>query len=132
MSYFEKDATNLPVDGLLSDLNVLIIEDENIVALELQDLLSDFGTRSISICASIAEARKQLLTELFDVIVLDLKLTDGSGLTLIPLIQSLALPIVITSGYPVMEIDQIPYVHKPYTIRTLVGALSSAIYGNQR
>lgn len=60
---------------------VLIVEDSASLALGYAAQLEDAG-HEVSLCESLAEARRTLSTEDFDVILLDLQLPDGDGLTL--------------------------------------------------
>ncbi len=122
-----KHAIHRPIDSLLSGLNVLIIEDEHIVALDLDDQLQKMGACLTFICASVAGAKLQLKSQRYDLAILDIKLSDGSGLSLLPILASMAIPVVITSGYPVMDIAKIPFVQKPYTAAILAGAIQQLL-----
>jgi DNA-binding NtrC family response regulator len=132
MTKFDWDITGNAVSALLNGLNILIIEDEHIVALGLDDVLGDMGAHSTHICATLYEAQEQLKAQRFDAVILDLKLTDGSGLALLPLLRSLSLPVIITSGYPEMHIDQMPFLQKPYSTEMLERALKSVLSPTHR
>jgi len=60
---------------------VLIVEDSASLALGYAAQLEDAG-HEVSLCETLAEARRSLLAETFDVVLLDLQLPDGDGLTL--------------------------------------------------
>jgi DNA-binding NtrC family response regulator len=136
MTKFDRDITGKAVSTLLNGLNILIIEDEHIVALGLDDVLVEIGAHSTHICATLHEAQVQLQVHLkeqhYDAVILDLKLRDGSGLALLPLLRSLSLPVIITSGYPEMHIDQMPFLQKPYSFDMLERALKSVLDLTQR
>ena len=60
---------------------VLIIEDSASLALGYAAQLEDAG-HDVSLCETLAEARRSLLAERYDVVLLDLQLPDGDGLTI--------------------------------------------------
>ncbi|WP_199796960.1 sigma-54 dependent transcriptional regulator [Erythrobacter sp. NAP1] len=60
---------------------VLIVEDSASLALGYAAQLEDAG-HEVSLCETLAEARRSLSGEAFDVVLLDLQLPDGDGLTL--------------------------------------------------
>lgn len=60
---------------------VLIVEDSASLALGYAAQLEDAG-HEVSLCETLAEARRTLSSEKFDVVLLDLQLPDGDGLTL--------------------------------------------------
>lgn len=60
---------------------VLIVEDSASLALGYAAQLEDAG-HEVSLCETLAEARRSLASEAFNVVLLDLQLPDGDGLTL--------------------------------------------------
>lgn len=60
---------------------VLIVEDSASLALGYAAQLEDAG-HEVSLCETLAEARRSLSSEAFNVVLLDLQLPDGDGLTL--------------------------------------------------
>ncbi|WP_108791247.1 sigma 54-interacting transcriptional regulator [Erythrobacter sp. Alg231-14] len=65
----------------MSNARVLIVEDSASLALGYAAQLEDAG-HEVSLCETLAEARRSLLSETFDVVLLDLQLPDGDGLTI--------------------------------------------------
>lgn len=65
----------------MSGARVLIVEDSASLALGYAAQLEDAG-HAVSLCETLAEARRTLLAETFDVVLLDLQLPDGDGLTI--------------------------------------------------
>jgi len=65
----------------MPDAKVLIVEDSASLALGYAAQLEDAG-HEVSLCETLAEARRSLAAEQFDVVLLDLQLPDGDGLTL--------------------------------------------------
>ena len=79
--------------------SLLLVEDDVGNALTLSALLEDCGFR-VDIAASLAEARGQMKTQRYALILLDNRLRDGAGHELIPeLRQHLPkAPIVLVCG----------------------------------
>jgi DNA-binding response OmpR family regulator len=107
----------------LAGLNILVIEDEALVAFDVEELLLQNGASSVEITSSLAVAREILAVRLPALVILDVKLTDGSGLELLPLLRQLAVGVVITTGYSGLEIDLHPIVSKPYSGEQLIAAI---------
>ncbi|MEP5937550.1 MAG: sigma-54 dependent transcriptional regulator [Erythrobacter sp.] len=66
----------------MTSARVLIIEDSASLALGYAAQLEDAG-HTVSLCETLAEARRSLLAESFEVVLLDLQLPDGDGLTIL-------------------------------------------------
>lgn len=60
---------------------VLIVEDSASLALGYAAQLEDAG-HEVSLCETLSEARRSLSSDAFNVVLLDLQLPDGDGLTL--------------------------------------------------
>ena len=67
------------VRGRVAVCHVLIIEDEALIALDLQDLLEAHGATSISIAETQADAVEAARTRRPDVITSDVTLREGTG-----------------------------------------------------
>lgn len=74
---------------------VLIVEDEDLLRSSLASYLESRG-RSVATARCIADAHRQLGGRHFDVVVLDLGLPDGDGLSLLPRLGG-ARPLVISA-----------------------------------
>jgi DNA-binding response OmpR family regulator len=58
----------------------------------------------LTVASSVAEARNCLDRETFDLAILDIKLPDGSGFELLPLLKgegAETMPVIIFSGYAI-------------------------------
>ncbi|MEO0698738.1 MAG: sigma-54 dependent transcriptional regulator, partial [Pseudomonadota bacterium] len=65
----------------MPNAKVLIVEDSASLALGYAAQLEDAG-HEVSLSDSLADARRALMNESFDVVLLDLQLPDGDGLTI--------------------------------------------------
>lgn len=72
---------------------VLHIEDDNDVVAVVRLLLAEIA--NVHQAATIAEARKLLQEQSFDLVILDQNLPDGSGIELLPLIESQKPPLQV-------------------------------------
>jgi len=109
---------------------VLIIEDEPDIRKTIDYNLSKESFKVVQ-AESIAEGEKALAANKIDVIILDLMLPDGSGLTLCRDIKSNAttkhIPVIILTA-KTEEVDRIvgfelgadDYVTKPFSVRELI------------
>lgn len=80
--------------------NLLIVEDDITFSLMLKTWLGKKGF-GVETAASISHARKQLESGRFDLILSDLRLPDGDGISLLQWMadKKLTLPLIIMTGY---------------------------------
>lgn len=110
---------------------VLLVEDEPLIALELEEALREGGASEVLRCASIAETMKELDGNPPDVVILDVHLADrDDGWALAELVGQLGArkpQIVFSTGAPQdipPEIAEMGLVFaKPYNPGELVAAL---------
>ena len=113
---------------------VLLVEDEPLIALELEDALREGGASEVLRCASIAETMRELEGNPPDVVILDVHLADrDDGWALAELVGQLGArtpQIVFSTGAPQdipPEIAEMGLVFaKPYNPDDLVAALKAA------
>ena len=110
--------------------HVLVIEDEPDIRKTIDYNLSKESFKVIQ-AASIEEGEKALASNNIDVIILDLMLPDGSGLTLCRDIKSEPktknIPVIILTA-KTEEVDRVvgfelgadDYVTKPFSVRELI------------
>ena len=113
---------------------ILIVEDDRPLAQGIQMALSQ-GDRTIRLAHTLSEARAHLAAEPFDLMVLDLNLPDGNGLTLLEELRRTSdLPVLILSAND-MEMDQVTglergaddYVTKPFSLAILRARVSNLL-----
>lgn len=111
--------------------HVLIIEDEPIIALELELLLGELGFRSFSVADTPDGALDSARSQRPDLITADYRITAGTGLEAVGLISSALghIPVVYVTGNPDV-LDGEPkqsIVEKPISARSLRQACGFAI-----
>jgi len=84
----------------MSDVEILILEDEALIAMDIQMTLEDAGHNSISVCSSVDDAMILIEKDLPKVAVLDFNL--GNGTTSVSVAEKLSengVPFIFLSGY---------------------------------
>jgi CheY-like chemotaxis protein len=94
-SAHEQEINRQPLAGL----NVLILEDNLIVALEAEDLLRSLGAASVAAVSSIGAAATVCETTTIDFAVLDINLGFENSLGFAASLRATNMPFVFASGY---------------------------------
>jgi CheY-like chemotaxis protein len=109
--------------------NVLLVEDESIVALMVEEILSELGLRVIGPFGSVSEAMRASRENSLDAAVLDINLGDQSVYPVADLLLEKRVPVAFISGYGAEGVDpryaHLPLVQKPIDRRLLVDLFSS-------
>ncbi|WP_374991556.1 response regulator [Bradyrhizobium sp. LHD-71] len=77
----------------------MVVEDEMLVALDLQESLKSFGYEVIGPYGRLSEAIEGVETQAIDLAVLDLNLNGEMTYDLAESLQKRGIPIVFTTGY---------------------------------
>jgi DNA-binding response OmpR family regulator len=77
---------------------VLVLEDEAVVALMIEELLTESGFVVIGPVASTMAGLAIVEQEIVDCAVLDIKLTDGTSLPVAKALAARGIPFVIATG----------------------------------
>ncbi|WP_184717634.1 response regulator [Caulobacter sp.] len=105
--------------------HVLIIEDEILVAFEVEALLAEMGFTSFDIADSPADALAMATANPPDLITADYRIVGGTGLEAVEAIQRLLgrIPVVYVTGNAEQLRGQVkPIVDKPISRRHLAAA----------
>jgi CheY-like chemotaxis protein len=115
--------------------DVLIIEDEMIIALDLEQLVDNLGHRTIGIARTRAEAIDLARTKRPGLILADIQLADGSsGLeTVNDLLNSFEVPVIFITAYPERLLtgerpEPAFLLHKPYQQSTVSALISQTLF----
>jgi CheY-like chemotaxis protein len=114
--------------------DVLIIEDQALVALDFGDLVTRMGHRVIGIAASHRDAVRLARKKPPGLVLADLKLADGSsGLDAVnEMLGSFAVPVIFVTGYPEKLRDAQPrashLLAKPIDPAALEAIITQALF----
>ena len=114
----------------LAGRHILIVEDEMILALDLEDIIKDFGCTSAMV-SRVGRAIPLIATQAFGAAILDLNL---AGEQVYPVADELirrSIPFVFATGYGVDGVDPAyrshPVLAKPYSRHQVEAALLQAL-----
>jgi CheY-like chemotaxis protein len=119
-------------------LNVLVVEDEAILAMDLEGIIEDAGHHVVGWAINAAEAREMIGSRDIDVAFVDIHLGDGpSGVDLAEeLRRSSAAPVVFLTANPKRIPDHfagaIGVISKPFTVAGLQRSLGYLAEGVRR
>ncbi len=96
---------------------VLLVEDEALVAMMIQETLSEFGFQVIGPVSTASEALASARNNHFDAAVLDINLGDGLVYTVAEILGKRGVPFVFVTGYDADSVDArfsgVPVLQKP-------------------
>ncbi len=119
---------NAPLDGL----RILLLEDEFLIAMDVEQTCLDAGARHVRIVNSVTEARSLQEPWNFDAAVVDIMLAGDSTLDFALGLYQRKVPFVFASGYSDLSaldgrFSGVEIVGKPYGGDDLVNGIVSAI-----
>src|SRR5882672_10111619 len=116
------------VDGMPND--VLIVEDDPIIALDFEDTLLGFGVKTVRTAASVAKALALIDQQLPDFALLDISLIREKSFAIAERLGALKIPFAFVTGYgadarlPAAFAGK-PRLPKPYSTDALQALLKS-------
>lgn len=103
---------------LLEGRRILLAEDEGLIALELERMLTDFGCDVVGPVASVEGVLENAERGGFDGALLDINLRGRQIFEILPKLQTLGLKLILTSGYDVTLFPPpfrgVPRIPKPF------------------
>ena len=114
------------------DLKLLVIEDNMILALDVEDMLLRNGAAGVAVARTCAEALQLLDHDSFGAALLDLRLPDDGSLQVATRLKSLNTPFLFATGYGETAIapepfQAVPVVGKPYNEFFLLTRLAALL-----
>lgn len=119
--------SDLPLDGL----RILLMEDEALIALDLEQLCRDSGADDVIVIRNLEEA-SQIDADPFHAAILDVMLSGNPTVEFARTLTRQGVPFVFATGYSdreelFSEFPGTPVIGKPYVGSELVEALAGAI-----
>lgn len=108
--------------------DVLIVEDDAIIALDFEDTILGFGVATVRSCGSTARALKLIEERAPDFALLDVGLAVGNSFAVAERLQAMKIPFVFITGFGRRDglppaLSDTPTLPKPCTREMLEAAL---------
>ena len=114
------------LDGLPDD--VLVVEDDPIIALDFEDTILGFGVKAVRIAGNVVKALEMIAEQAPDFALLDVGLVREKSFAIAERLDELKIPFVFVTGYGAdvrlpAEFADRPRLPKPCSSEALQGAL---------
>lgn len=116
-------------------VEVLIVEDEPLIALEIETLVADIGHSVVGIAKTRSEAAKLSREQRPGLVLADIQLADGSsGIDAVnDILQGISVPVVFITAYPERLLtgeraEPAFLITKPFRHDTLRAVISQALF----
>ncbi|WP_432797652.1 response regulator [Poriferisphaera sp. WC338] len=86
-------------DHNLTNLHLIIVEDDFVVAQSLSDLLEAFGAKDVEMASNIDQAIDKINKQRFDIAILDVNLLGGSVEPVALRLKEQGVPFLFVTGY---------------------------------
>ncbi len=121
-----------PQETLRSDTKVLLVEDQLLIAMDVESMLGDNGIDDVVVAASSADALSRLSSQVPDIAVLDVNLGVGTSLPVAVELTRLKVPFLFATGYGdgamiPADFADVPVIRKPYEGTTLIAAITQLL-----
>jgi CheY-like chemotaxis protein len=114
-----------PLDGF----NILLVEDNLIIAMDGEDIFLQLGAQSVALAPNVSHALAAIEKRHFDLAVLDVHLGEETSIAVAERLAAKGVPLILATGYG-EGVSQsygalgANLLQKPYTIESVASALS--------
>jgi CheY-like chemotaxis protein len=114
--------------------DVLVVEDDAIIALDFEDTILGFGAKTVRVAANVSRALQLIAERAPDFALLDIGLVQEKSFAVAERLQALGIPFAFVSGYgtdaglPAAFVQK-PRLPKPCTSSALEAVLKAASTG---
>jgi DNA-binding LytR/AlgR family response regulator len=120
----------------LAGLRVLIVEDEFLLAMELETLVECGGSTPVGPASSVHQALALIDGEEPDIALLDVNLRGERATPVAAALQERGVPYVLITGYSNAQLSEpelrrAPRLDKPVSARALTRAVKRALEGEE-
>jgi CheY-like chemotaxis protein len=109
-------------------LRILVVEDEILVAMNIEDMLLELGHEVAGIASRLGPALALAREAAFDAAMLDVNLAGESSFPVADLLAERGLPFLFATGYGLQGIEEryrsYPVLQKPFRTRDLSRAIA--------
>lgn len=118
-------------DQLLSNMRVLIVEDEMLVMMSIEDMLTDLGCTQITSVSSVDQALTAIQTQPFDAATLDVNLNGTQSYAVAEALIDHGVPFAFSTGYGARGTNDAyrdwPVLDKPFNFDQLTKVLTALL-----
>lgn len=117
----------------LTGKRILVVEDEPIVAIMIEDILTDLGVTVIGPASTLRDAMQLARDGAFDAAMLDVNLNGEDGRVVAAFLKEKGVPFVFATGYGSWDAAaeaEVIVVRKPFGGGQVAAALVKALEAN--
>lgn len=118
---------------LLNSARILLVEDEFLIAMDVEQLCRESGAADVRVVANRDELGAALLDDFdADAAILDVKISGAWTVDFARLLRDRDIPFIFATGYSDLEalfddFSGVPVIGKPYTGMEVIEALAAAM-----
>lgn len=124
------------LESALRDANVLVVEDDFLIAEDLVQSLRELGAQVLGPAASSIKALQIIEHKRPDCVILDAILQGTAAIDVVQALRGTDIPWILVTGYAVEKLPSefrgAPCVRKPYDRKTVGEAVATAIQAAHR
>jgi CheY-like chemotaxis protein len=110
--------------------DVLVVEDDPIIALDFEDTILGFGVKTVRAAASVTRALKMIDERAPDFVLLDVGLVREKSFAVAERLDALGIPFAFVTGYGAEVELPAAFMHKPRLPKPCAGdALAAVLKG---
>ncbi|MBP1806568.1 response regulator [Rubellimicrobium aerolatum] len=125
------DAEPAGADEGVAGKRILVVEDEMIIAMLIEDILTDMGATVVGPAARVARAMDLLGTEDVDAALLDVNLAGETTTAVAEELRRRGIPFAFATGYGVSGLPAgfsgQPFLQKPFQERDLSQVMAQVL-----
>jgi DNA-binding response OmpR family regulator len=114
---------------------VLLVEDDGLIAIDLEVIVQEAGCDVLGPCATAADALALLAARRPDAALLNVGLPDGPVSPTAEALAADGVPFALVTGYVPAELPEgrlagVPVLEKPFTTKAVKGMLAALLDGS--
>ena len=116
----------------LNGVKVFVVEDESLVAMQLEDMLDDLGCLVVGTAMRVSGAHRLIDSGIeIDVAILDVNIGGETVYPVAERMREAGIPIVFATGYGRCGVEErwhdCPILQKPYTIQQIEASIGQVL-----
>lgn len=119
-------------DDALRMASVLIVEDQLLIAMDIEHALIEHGVKNVRTVSSVYEGQQALQKDMPDIALLDLNLGDETSVKIANALRDRHVPFLFATGYAdgsmiPAEFNNVPVIRKPYAVHTVIREMTKLL-----